>query len=106
MVLAFQRVIGDRIDLAFLEARELLAVTFRGLLALGLAIGLLMLAWLATSSMLVFLLLGAMSRSAALGMVAGINLVLGAVLLRVAFSKIDLAVSSAESRRSSASPNA
>lgn len=98
IVQASQRVIGDRVDLVVLETRELLALTFRGLLALGLAIGLLLLAWLATSSMLVFLLLNAMSRSGALAIVAGINLVLGAVLLRIALSKIDTATSFTESR--------
>lgn len=99
IVLASQRVVGDRIDLALLELRELLAITFRGLLALGLALGLLLFAWVAASSMLVFLLLGVMSRSAALGVVAGINLVLGGVLLRIALSRIDAITSFVETRR-------
>lgn len=99
IVLASQRVVGDRIDLALLEVRELLAITFRGLLALGLALGLLLFAWVAASSMLVFLLLGVMSRSAALGVVAGINLVLGGVLLRIALSRIDAITAFVETRR-------
>lgn len=99
IVLASQRVLGDRIDLAFLEARELLTITFRGLLALGLALGLLLFAWVAASSMLVFLLLGVMSRSASLGVVAAINLVLGGVLLRIALSRIDAITSFVETRR-------
>ncbi len=96
VMLASQRVVGDRIDLVFLEVRDLLVLTFRGLLALGLAIGLLLLAWVSTSAMLVFLLIEVMSRSAALGLVAGVNCVVGAVLLRVALSRIDATVSSAE----------
>jgi uncharacterized membrane protein YqjE len=102
IMLASQRVVGDRIDLVFLEVRELLVLTFRGLLALGLAIGLLLLAWVSTSAMLVFLLIEVMSRSAALGLVAGVNCVAGAVLLRVALSRIAATVSSAETRRSDA----
>lgn len=99
IIIASQRVIGDRIDLVFLEARGLLAVALRGFLALGLAIGLLLLAWVAASSMLVFVLLGAMSKGGALAVVAAINLVLGLMLLRTALAKIDVAVSSAEARR-------
>jgi hypothetical protein len=99
IVIASQRVIGDRIDLVFLEARELVSVAFRGLLAIGLAIGLLLIAWVAASAMLVFLLLGTMSRSGALAVVSGVNLVLGVMLLRAAFSKIDAAVSFVDPRR-------
>jgi uncharacterized membrane protein YqjE len=84
---ASQRVVQDRTELVFLEVRELLASTFEGLLALGLAIGLLLLAWVSATAMMVFLLIEVIPRSSALGVVAIVNLVVGGVLMRVAMSK-------------------
>ncbi len=98
IVLATQRVIGNRVDLAFLEAREMMAVTFRGLLALGLSLGLLLLAWVAASSMLVFLLMNVLSRSGSLAVVSGINFVVGMVLLRSALGRFESAISYVETR--------
>ena len=84
---ASQRVVQDRTELIFLEVRELLASTFEGLLALGLAVGLLLLGWISATTMMVFLLIEIMSRSGALGVVTVVNLVVGAALLRIAMSK-------------------
>jgi uncharacterized membrane protein YqjE len=98
---ASQRIVQDRTDLVFLEVRQLVGTTFEGLLALGLAVGLLMLAWVATISMLVFLLSEVMPRSAALAAVAAVNLAGGLVLLRVAMSKAAFPGSGTVNRRGS-----
>ena len=99
VVSAGQRVVQERTELIFLEVRSLLESTFEGLLALGLAIGLFLLSWISATAMTVFLLLDVMSRSSALGVVTGINLLVAAILLRVAMSK-------ASSARKAASPGA
>ena len=87
VVTASQKVVQERTELVFLEVRELLAATFEGLLALGLAVGLLLLAWVSAVAAMIIFLTEVMSRSSALAVAASVNIVLGAVLVRVAMSK-------------------
>jgi uncharacterized membrane protein YqjE len=87
VVAASQKVVQERTELVFLEVRELLAATFEGLLALGLAIGLLLLAWTSAIAAMVFFLMEVMPRSHALAVAACVNIGFGALLIRVAMAK-------------------
>ena len=97
---ASQKVVTERTELVFIEVRELLRGTFEGLLALGLAIGLFLMAWTAAVAALIIFLTQAMSRSGALATAAALNLVLGVVLVRIAMSKSAAATSAFANRRS------
>ena len=87
VVVASQKVVQERTELVFFEVRELLEATFEGLLALGLAIGLFLLAWVSATAAMIFFLMEVMARSVALAIAAVINIAFGAVLVRVAMAK-------------------
>ena len=100
VISASQKVVTERTELVFIEVRELFRATFEGLLALGLAIGLFLMAWTAAVAALIIFLMQVMSRSGALATAAGLNLVLGVLLVRVAMSKSAAATSVFANRRS------
>jgi hypothetical protein len=100
VISASQKVVTERTELVFLEVRELLRASFEGLLALGLAIGLFLMAWTAAVAAFIIFLTHLMSRSGALATAAALNLVLGVVLVRIAMSKSAAATSAFANRRS------
>jgi uncharacterized membrane protein YqjE len=87
VMVASHKVVQERTELVFVEVRELLEATFEGLLALGLAIGLFLLAWVSATAAMIFFLMEVWSRSVSLAVAAVINIALGAVLVRVAMAK-------------------
>jgi uncharacterized membrane protein YqjE len=99
VVSASGKVVQDRTELIFIEVRELLQTTFEGLLALGLAIGLFLIAWSAGVAALIIFLTQVMSRSGALATAAAVNVVVGVALVRFAMSKSAAATSSTTTRR-------
>jgi uncharacterized membrane protein YqjE len=99
VISASQKVVTERTELVFIEVRELLRATFEGLLALGLAIGLFLIAWTAAVAALILFLMQMMSRSGALATAAALNLVLGAALVRLAMSKSAAATAAMQNRR-------
>jgi uncharacterized membrane protein YqjE len=100
VISASQKVVTERTELVFIEVRELLRATFEGLLALGLAIGLFLMAWTAAVAAFIIFLTQVMSRSGALATAAALNLVLGVVLVRIAMSKSAAATGAFANRRS------
>ena len=106
VVSASQKVVQERTELVFLEVRELLSATFEGLLALGLAIGLLLLAWVSAVAAMVLFLMEIMPRTTALAAAAAVNVLFGGVLIRVALSKAALAVTFDSPRRRSSARTA
>jgi uncharacterized membrane protein YqjE len=87
VISASQKVVSERTALVFIEVRELLRATFEGLLALGLSVGLFLMASTAAVAALIIFLTQVMSRSGAVATAAVLNLVLGALLVRIAMSK-------------------
>jgi len=106
VVSASQKVVQERTELVFIEVRELLSATFEGLLALGLAVGLLLLAWVAAVAAMIIFLTELMPRSGALAVAALVNVTLGAVLVRIAMSKAATAVTFDSPRRRTNGPTA
>jgi uncharacterized membrane protein YqjE len=100
VISASQKVVTERTELVFIAVRELLGATFEGLLALGLSIGLFVMAWTAAMAALIIFLTQVMSRSGALATAAVLNLVLGAVLIRIALAKATTARSAFANGRS------
>ena len=97
---ASQKVVQERTELVFIEVRALLASTFEGLLALGLAVGLFLIAWTAAVAALILFLMQIMSRSGALGTAALVNVVVGAMLVRFAMAKATAASNAINNKRS------
>jgi uncharacterized membrane protein YqjE len=98
VISASQKVVTERIELVFIEVREMLRATFEGLLALGLSIGLFLMAWTTAVAALIIFLTQFMSRSGAVATAALLNLVLGAMLVRIAMSKAATATSAFANR--------
>lgn len=86
---ASQKIVLDRIDLAWIEGRSAATALATALVLALLGLAFLLVGWCALNACAVLLLAGVLTTAQSLGVVAGVNLVVGAIALVLARRRAD-----------------